>query len=193
MVSVLILIRMRNAKSRLSSILRQEMREELTALMFSRVLSSVSDLPVYVLSPTLFEGDFVWIEDTWKDINSVVAKACERIDDDLLILPSDIPAIRKEDVGTILAHNEDLVFVPARDGGTNALFLKKGISFETHYGPKSFFLHKKEAEEKGLSFCVLPLETIRDVDTEEDLLWYHARADKEMKKFISSLLAKPNP
>jgi 2-phospho-L-lactate guanylyltransferase len=193
MVSVLILIRMRNAKSRLSGILTQEMREELTALMFSRVLSSASDLPVYVLSPTLFEGDFVWIEDRWKDINSVVAKACERIDDDLLILPSDIPAIRKEDVGTILAHDEDLVLVPARDGGTNALFMKKGISFETHYGPKSFFLHKKEAEEKGLSFCVLPLERIRDVDTEEDLFWYHARADEEMKKFISSLLAKPNP
>lgn len=193
MVSVLILIRMRNAKSRLSCILTQEMREKLAALMFSRVLSSVNDFPVYVLSPTLFEGDFVWIEDRWKDINSVVAKACERIDDDLLILPSDIPAITKEDVGTILAHSEDLVFVPARDGGTNALFIKKGTSFETHYGPNSLFLHRKEAEEKGLSFCVLPLETMRDVDTEEDLLWYYARADFEMKRFISSLLAKPNP
>lgn len=188
--SVLILIRTRNAKSRLSHILGKEMREKLCVLMFHNVLSSVGGYPVFVLSPTKLEGDFTWIEDRWGDIDSVVERAFQTIDDDLLILPSDVPAITEDDIKIILSQKEDLVFVPAGDGGTNALFVRKDVLFKTHYGPKSFFLHKKEAEERKLSFCILSLENLRDIDTEEDLVWFYKRAKGEMKRFISSLLAK---
>ena len=92
----------------------------------------------------------------------------------VLIIPSDLPMISKEDVSAMLDLVEDppvVVVAPDRKKeGTNALLVCPVGLIEYDYGPDSFKRHCAAAEEAGvrLEICELPSLAL-DMDVPEDL------------------------
>jgi 2-phospho-L-lactate guanylyltransferase len=95
--------------------------------------------------------------------------------DELVILPADIPLVRFEDVGAVVAElqaNDEprAVIVRARDNGTNALALRPPEAISMQFGRNSADAHRAGAEAASLEVIELPLERIEfDVDAPEDL------------------------
>ena len=92
----------------------------------------------------------------------------------VLIIPSDLPMISKEDVYAMLDKvNDPPVVVVAPDRkkkGTNALLICPVGLIEYDYGPDSFERHCQHAREAGarLEICELPTLAL-DMDVPEDL------------------------
>jgi 2-phospho-L-lactate guanylyltransferase len=92
----------------------------------------------------------------------------------VLIIPSDLPMISKEDVYAMLDKVKDppvVVVAPDRKKtGTNALLVCPVGLIEYDYGPDSFERHCKRAREAGarLEICELPSLAL-DMDVPEDL------------------------
>jgi 2-phospho-L-lactate guanylyltransferase len=92
----------------------------------------------------------------------------------VLIIPSDLPLISKEDVYAMLELVKDppvVIVVPDRKKeGTNALLVCPVGLIEYDYGPNSFERHCQRARQAGarLEICELPSLTL-DIDLPEDL------------------------
>ncbi len=153
--------------------------------LFERLIRVLNGLTVYVGTPDDISGDFVVIKDEWGDVNKVIKKAREAIKDDLLVLPCDLPFVEREDVERLM--REKVMIVPSQDGGTNALFLPKDMTFETRFGTNSFRKHVRTIEKEGLEYEVCKSDIFRDIDTEKDIVWTLThRRDSEFSKFIDN-------
>ena len=92
----------------------------------------------------------------------------------VLIIPSDLPLISKEDVYAMLELVKDppvVIVVPDRKKeGTNALLVCPVGLIEYDYGPNSFERHCQRARQAGarLEICDLPSIAL-DMDLPEDL------------------------
>jgi 2-phospho-L-lactate guanylyltransferase len=92
----------------------------------------------------------------------------------VLIIPSDLPLISKEDVYAMLELVKDppvVIVVPDRKKeGTNALLVCPVGLIEYDYGPNSFERHCQRARQAGarLEICELPSLAL-DMDLPEDL------------------------
>jgi 2-phospho-L-lactate guanylyltransferase len=92
----------------------------------------------------------------------------------VLIVPSDLPMITKEDVYAMLERIQDppvVVVAPDRKKeGTNALLVCPVGLIEYDYGPNSFERHCQSARQVGarLEICELPSLAL-DMDMPEDL------------------------
>ena len=86
------------------------------------------------------------------------------------IIPSDVPLAWAGDLRDILDTGEtsDIVVVPSRDGGTNALYLSPPDVMSPHFGTASFTAHLAEAERLGKRCSILSLARLElDIDTIE--------------------------
>ncbi|MEN3951619.1 2-phospho-L-lactate guanylyltransferase [Iodidimonas sp. SYSU 1G8] len=90
-----------------------------------------------------------------------------------LIVHGDLPLATAEEITTLIdAHppGPAATFVPARDGGTNAMLTTPVDPFPLSYGEGSFARHKAAAEAAGLATASLVLPGLQlDIDTPEDL------------------------
>ena len=92
----------------------------------------------------------------------------------VLIIPSDLPMISKEDVSTMLDMVKDppvVVVAPDRKKeGTNALLVCPVGLIEYDYGPNSFERHCLAAETAGARLEICELSSLAlDMDVPEDL------------------------
>ena len=92
----------------------------------------------------------------------------------LLRLPIDLPLIMPSDIETLFYFVEkppSVVIVPSMDEtGTNALLRSPPDLFPSHFGPGSFALHLKEAEQAGAKVAIVRNERIAlDIDEPKDL------------------------
>jgi len=92
----------------------------------------------------------------------------------VLIIPSDLPMISKEDVSTMLDMVKDppvVVVAPDRKKeGTNALLVCPVGLIEYDYGPNSFERHCLAAEAAGARLEICELSSLAlDMDVPEDL------------------------
>ena len=88
------------------------------------------------------------------------------------IIPTDVPLAWTGDLQDIAdtGATSDVVVVPARDGGTNALYLSPPDVIEPHFGEHSFKEHLRAAEERGKRCAILALTRLElDIDTIEDV------------------------
>ena len=126
------------------------------------VLNFVSELGVETLK-----------EKGTTDLNGALTQAieyCSKFCDNVFIVPSDVPLIKKHQVKEILNRNEefDVVIAPAKGGGTNALLCP--THFCVKFGDYSFFEHIDEAKLRGLTCSVYDSFYLSlDVNTAEDL------------------------
>ena len=176
------------AKSRLDTVLtpaeraalaRQLMRGSLSALIesrcFERVIVVSRDAEALALAQE--QGALGLAEDAPADLNlAIVAARNLAIDEDvhsLLVLASDLPLVRPEDIQRVIAAGDtaSAVIVPDRRAeGTNALLLQPPDLIEPAFGIQSFQRHLTLLSAAGASATVLRLERIAfDVDVPEDL------------------------
>ncbi|MBN1785487.1 MAG: 2-phospho-L-lactate guanylyltransferase [Candidatus Methanofastidiosa archaeon] len=186
MVQAIVLLNLENAKSRLSPFFSLEERRNIVLIMFNHVLSVLKDYRVNVLART-HKPSINGLKDT-DDINNGIIDMRKRIDDDILILPCDLPILRKEDVLKLMGNYHTLSIAPSQDDGTSGLYLPKGIDFTPMFGKGSFSLHMREAEMKGISLRTYESENFRDLDTMEDLKWTLAHGGPlELSRYMSSI------
>jgi len=90
----------------------------------------------------------------------------------VLTIAADLPLLTIDDIKHLLhlAKSHDIVLAPAKDEGTNAVFMKFSLILPYLFGKNSFEHYKKTAHEKNLSVGIYQSETIAfDIDTIEDL------------------------
>jgi len=174
------------SKTRLSSILSLEERQELVRRMLEEVLGTViqSDMVGRILviccDARLVEGirspkvEMIREEDSQGlnvALRGAVVHSMQRGASSLLILPADIPLIEKDDVEEIISSTLDrgVVIVPSKDDlGTNALMLTPPDVMHPAFGSDSFLSHISLAKIRGIRINALRLERVSlDIDTSE--------------------------
>ncbi len=143
--------RFTDAKTRLSPTLSQKERENLLKSMLTDVISvlkkTVTEVIVISTDDDVLEyvkdlGVVPLLEEGPTDLNGALMQAvewCSSRSDRIIVVPSDIPLIRVENVKQIigLGENVDMVIAPAKGGGTNAiLFPVEGMTMK--FGDYSF-------------------------------------------------------
>ncbi len=162
--------KLRNPKSRLSSLLSLEERVELAKAMLMDVLDVVSEFAdeIIVLAPPNTEIDFdVRVEEDERDLDSAINS---RISKDTAVIMADLPLLNFETLERFLECEGDVVIAPGRKGGTNMLLVRdERFRVSYHYG--SFFKHVSIAEKLGLKWTVFDsFYASLDIDDESDLL-----------------------
>ncbi len=194
--------RFSQAKTRLTPSLTPLERENLLKSMLKDVINTIKDCvdEVVVISSDKDVLDYVRVlnvvcltEEGETDLNGALMQAvkwCSQHANQVLIIPSDIPLIRKSQAEEMveLSDKWPVIIAPAKGGGTNALLIPtKGVDMK--FGDCSFFEHLKEAEKAGLhSYVYDSFYLSLDVNTSEDLgeIMIHGFGT-ETRKFLKSI------
>jgi len=180
---------LRKGNSRLSQVLSVDERTDLNRYLLEHtinILNNISDIEqVLVISrdSTVLsiarELDSRTVQENGSpDLNIALARATIVAKSysarGVLVLPTDLPLITKEDINTILDKVGEppvVVIAPDRHGdGTNALLVSPAGLINYKYGPSSFQKHCDLARDVGarLEICELPSLTL-DLDDPDDL------------------------
>ncbi|MEP7290831.1 MAG: 2-phospho-L-lactate guanylyltransferase [Chloroflexota bacterium] len=181
------------AKSRLAEVLSPEERQQLSELLFRRVLTAVKAAPqvagtlVISRDPRALaiarEMEAHTVQESGApELNSALMRATQVVggwrSGAVLILPADLPLITPEDVTEItLMGQEALTVVIATDhaeDGTNAMLVRPPGLFPYAYGVGSFHRHQALAREAGATVKVYHSERLAlDIDMPADLEEYY--------------------
>jgi 2-phospho-L-lactate guanylyltransferase len=107
----------------------------------------------------------------------------------VLVLPADLPMVRREDIAAIIERGQHLMSVvlttdSARDG-TNALFMRPPGLIPYTFGPGSFDRHLQFAREAGAEVSVYEsLHLSLDIDLPQDLERYNQLARAESLELL---------
>jgi 2-phospho-L-lactate guanylyltransferase len=169
-----------NAKSRLSSLLSEKERGEFALSMLRDVagtlVSSECFSVVDILTTSLIDIENVNIVLAEKGLNEALNEylmkmSSHSINEPVLIIMADIPLVSVNNIKDITASQSDVVIVPGRFGGTNAIFIRNPSSFRVDYYGASFLKHCDIAKGNGLVcevFDSFNLST--DIDEADDLV-----------------------
>ena len=176
------------AKSRLDGVLTPAERSALARRLmlgslgvllesacFERVVVVSRDAEALALARE--RGAYPLTEDAPADLNGAIVSARSLVMKEgarsMLVLASDLPLVRTEDIRRVVAAapTAGAVIVPdRREEGTNALLLSPPDLIEPAFGVESFQRHLALLGEAGAVTSVLRLEGIAfDVDVPEDL------------------------
>jgi len=169
-MKVIIPFKLRNPKSRLSSILSAYERINLAKFMLMDVIDVVSEFTedITVLVPPNTELDLdVEIEEDSRDLDSAINA---RIEKNVAIIMSDLPLLNVKTLERFFNSEGDVVLAPGRKGGTNMILIRDDrFRVSYHYG--SFFKHISIAEKLGLKVEIFDsFYASVDIDDESDLL-----------------------
>ncbi|MHC1598428.1 MAG: CofC family guanylyltransferase [Candidatus Methanofastidiosia archaeon] len=186
MTHVVVLLKLKNAKSRLSPFFSLEQRRNLVLFMFKHVINILDGHPVEVLTQSIPSPTKGY--DDKGNINSGIMLLRERIDDDILILPCDLPFLNKEDIDRLIGDKKRVIIARSHNGGTSGIFIPKNVEFVPHFGKNSFVLHKMETKNRNLPLTILEGDSFRDIDTIEDIRWTIEHAgNSDLTKFFEIL------
>lgn len=180
---------LRRGKSRLAGVLTEEERLGLNSQLLAHTVDTLGGIPEIehvlvvsrdqaALSLARAHGARTVQEKGAPELNVALTRATivakKYATRGVLIIPSDLPMISKEDVYAMLDMVKDppvVVVAPDRKKtGTNALLVCPVGLIEYDYGPNSFERHCQRARESGarLEICELPSLAL-DMDVPEDL------------------------
>ncbi|UCD41633.1 MAG: 2-phospho-L-lactate guanylyltransferase [Chloroflexota bacterium] len=180
---------LRRGKSRLAGVLTEEERLGLNSQLLTHTVDTLREIPQIehvlvvsrdqaALSLARAHGARTVQEKGAPELNVALTRATivakRYATRGVLIIPSDLPMISKEDVYAMLDKVKDppvVVVAPDRKKtGTNALLICPVGLIEYDYGPNSFERHCQNAREIGarLEICELPSLAL-DMDVPEDL------------------------
>ena len=206
----------KGAKSRLGTFLSEQEREELAIRMLMDVLDALAcsevggeigiittstrdelieelDIPQRAWSTKLS------VREDGRGLDEVLNELLNAEREPILIIMADIPLVTSESINRIFLHEEDVVVMPGRNGGTNALFLRRPNEFSVSYYGISCLEHIETAKSRNMTYAVHDSFFIGvDIDEVEDLLellihgrgasmqylreiGVHIRVDKESK------------
>lgn len=181
---------LRSGKTRLAKVLEENTRAELNRQLLVHTLQVLQDLRpriehVLVTSPdpavlglARKHGARTLREGSTSGLNPALARATflakERYTEGVLILPTDLPLLEREDIERILEHGQNppvVVIVPDRHlRGTNALFVSPPGLISYEFGENSFHRHCEQARQAGARLEILFLDRVAfDLDDVRDL------------------------
>lgn len=168
-----------NAKSRLSKLLSEKEREAFALAMLNDVAEALKSSGCFdaidVLSTSIIEISGTNIVLTEKGLNEALNEylgkmASHSINEPVLIIMADIPLVSVTNIKKMVASKADVVIAPGRMGGTNALFIRKPLSFHVDYYGTSFLKHLDIAYKNMLEIEVFDSFNLStDIDEVEDL------------------------
>ena len=175
--------RFSQAKTRLSPTLTTVERENLLKAMLKDVIRSLDhavNALVVISSDSdvlkfLEDKNVIGLEEKGNtDLNGALTQAmewCSQFCTQVLVVPSDVPLIRKRQVQEMLELSKKwpVVIAPAKGGGTNALLCPTG-KIKMSFGDCSFFRHLDQAQKLDLNPYIYDSFYLSlDVNTAEDL------------------------
>jgi 2-phospho-L-lactate guanylyltransferase len=190
-----------NAKSRLGALLDEKEREDLAIAMLSDVAGTLAGsdcfdvIDILSTSPIYVENTNIVLTEMGLNeaLNEYLRKmSSHNLNEPVLIIMADIPLVSKKNIQDIVSSQADLVIVPGRMGGTNAVFIRNPLSFHVDYYGVSFLKHLEIA--KGLSVEVFDSFNLStDIDEVSDLaeLLIHGKGHSRsyLEKIGARLLA----
>ena len=178
--------RLRDSKTRLSSLMSEEERVNLTLNMLTDVLkavrmSAVDEVVVVSSSPEVckvaetYRAKF--LKENSPGLRNAVIQASSWCTshgiETTLFIPADVPLITREDVNAIVdlcRHERQVVISPSKSGGTNALLRRPTGVIPTFFGVGSFRKHLERIIERRVRYDVyVSPRIILDIDSPEDL------------------------
>ena len=204
----------RNAKQRLSAFLGSAEREALAEAMFRDVLRQVpgargiletvvvtGDDKVAKIAVTLGARVILESAETGETAAVDFARSSLKADggEAVLIIPGDLPLVRRGDIEAILAQVPDgqiapfALLVPSHDRlGTNALLLAPPDIIRLRFGYDSFSYHISQISAQGLPIRCFDNERIAlDIDEPTDLERFlsYSSEDSEALKIVQRFIA----
>jgi 2-phospho-L-lactate/phosphoenolpyruvate guanylyltransferase len=189
-IAIIIPVKSRSPKRRLSSLFNARERRQLQLAMLEDTLQAVARAKrtkhSYIISSDddirKFAGRFGTgsiEEDSDRGVNEAVESAISELGQytGWLIMPADLPMLRAGDIRTVLnlhRMGSSVVVSPSEDyGGTNLLLMEKDARITLHYDDDSFNKHIREASEKRIPFSVYYSENVAfDIDNAMDVHRY---------------------
>jgi len=191
-VKAIIPFKKEGAKSRLGQFLSDRERAELAIMMLKDVLTALSNSEIAKIE-IISTGSWdeiaeevnvaeiqanaapakltVSVREDARGLNETLNDAIANETEPVLILMADLPLTTPESINGIIEREEDVVIVPGRKGGTNALFLRKPYEFFVSYYGTSYVAHRETARQRNLSCAVYDSFFIStDIDEGEDLI-----------------------
>jgi 2-phospho-L-lactate guanylyltransferase len=178
-----------NPKSRLSSVLGREEREEFARVMLADVLDAImtSGAVPTILSTHPLSWPHVQVLVTAASLNDALNAYFAEQSGPLLLVMADLPLATPEALTRVMSTPEDIGIVPGRGGGTNVLFLKDPRCFRADFYGASYLKHRQIASEFGRS--VESIDSFRlhtDVDEREDLVEVLLHNTGRSREFLES-------
>lgn len=189
-IAIVIPVKGKNPKGRLSSLFDERERKQLQLAMLEDALQSVSNAKklrqTYVVSSDLdilkFAERFgvgAIVEERDGGVNDAVQKAISVLEeyDGWMVMPADIPLVTANDIRTVLElvrMGSSLVVSPSEDySGTNLLLMSRKGTIALHYDDDSFNKHVREASDNKVPFAVYYSENVGfDIDRAQDVHRY---------------------
>ena len=181
-VKAIIPFKKEGAKSRLSAFLTEKEREELAICMLKDVLVALSESEIEeagiisTCSPLNFVLDVnpklkLTVREDERELNEVLNEVLSAEKEPVLIIMADIPLATPESINELVRHEADVAIAPGRQGGTNALFLRRPADFAVSYYGLSYVTHRETAEMRNLSHALHDSFFIStDIDEVDDLI-----------------------
>lgn len=177
------------SKSRLSSVLSDEERAELSRRMLVHTLNTLKDVAeiehtlvvsrdTHALSIARQHGARTVAERGSPKLNTALVRATIVAQgygvSGVLVLPADLPLISVEDIRKLIEKAKEppvVVIAPDRHGsGTNALLASPPGLIDYDFGPDSFEQHISRAKDAGARIEVCEISSLGlDLDLPEDL------------------------
>jgi 2-phospho-L-lactate guanylyltransferase len=148
-----------NAKSRLSSCLTDNEREKFAMAMLSDVAGTLVSSGCFdvvdILTTSLIDQEGANIVLTEMGLNEALNEYLKKmsshsLNEQVLIIMADIPLVSIKNIRDITESQADVVIVPGRMGGTNAIFIRDPSLFHVDYYGASFLKHRDIAKNNGL-------------------------------------------
>ncbi|HII08093.1 MAG TPA: 2-phospho-L-lactate guanylyltransferase [Methanosphaera sp.] len=175
-----------DSKTRLSPFLSETERVELLKMMLKDIVEVIENEveEIVLVSKDYHVKDFAkelsinFVKEKKHEnnfLNNAISDAVNEVKinypkKDILILPSDIPLLKREHVATLKSMDKDLIISPSKGGGTNLLCFNEQYDFETRFGPMSYFEHLNKANQLGMSINIIESFYLSlDINTPEDL------------------------
>lgn len=187
------------AKSRLGGVLSEKEREEFAVRMLGDVLVALSESEIEEVeiistcSEEQIKEDLklglklnlelnlkLTVREDGRGLNEMLNEEIKDEKEPVLIIMADVPLATPESINEIVGHEEDVVITPGREGGTNALFLRKPYKFAVSYYGISCLKHIETAKRRDLSYAIHDSFFIStDIDEVDDLieLLIHGRGE----------------
>lgn len=206
------------AKSRLGGVLGGKEREEFAVRMLGDVLVALSeseieeveiistcseeqikeDLKLGLKLNLELESELkpnsnlkLSVREDGRGLNEVLNEEIKDEKEPVLIIMADVPLATSESIDEIISREEDVVITPGREGGTNALFLRKPYKFAVSYYGISCLKHIETARRRDLSYAIHDSFFIStDIDEVDDLieLLIHGRGRGRSRSFSAEYL-----
>jgi 2-phospho-L-lactate guanylyltransferase len=204
------------AKSRLGGVLSEKEREEFAVRMLGDVLVALSESEIEEVeiistcSEEQIKEDLniglklnlelesksdlnlkLSVREDGRGLNEVLNEEIKDEKEPVLIIMADVPLATPESINEIISREEDVVITPGREGGTNALFLRKPYKFAVSYYGISCLKHIETARRRDLSCAIHDSFFIStDIDEVDDLieLLIHGRGGSRSRSFSAEYL-----